>query len=1621
MANETLVLQVKLEDLGATIKEGNKDLKDYRSTFDALQKDIAKAGSKPKSSWKNAAMGNTEYDIARGSAGATGASGRDFANQARGLDGLVRLYATYAANLFAAGAAFRALSTAADTSNMVQGLDQLGASSGKALGTLSKNLADAAEGAISLRDSMTAVAQSSSAGMSSANILRMGDVAKKASQALGISMPDALSRLSRGITKLEPELLDELGIFTKINDSNEQYARQLGKSAHALTDFEKRQGFANAVLKEAEGKFGKIKIDVNPYDKLLASLSNLSFKGLELINVVLGPLVKLLSESPLALMAVMAGLTKMIVSQAIPAIGQWRESLKSAADQALVSVAGRSSAAKSALTQRLVQTRIDAEAIAEVEVKARDEATARLETLSQQKFSQTHKNVKRILDKPVLDVTPADLKYLNDHAEMNDKTNKKLAASYREVAEVITAGQIAERKYIVADSALQEAKKKLAEGGTSSLKDDIKYRELSQQALMKNITATAAANAKELGYLASLRTGYADLIKAKQGAVLDVMVPGKFVKDPKTGKDLKIDGQKVPLTEKVAVEGINNLQVAQGALGVVTGATVSKLSSFISKLGTVGMVLGLVVGVFEIFNTMFSHSEKQLAEYNKASDATSAAIDNIGKTLDNIRNKSTDQILSIESVQARANAFNELNDTLAKSAKAFETLGKSQNWWDRSVEGTQRFFSAITGGFSEKLIGGGARKTMSDNLGDSIVAAIKATESGPARDKITKELSSLVGFDASTLDSKGLKEALSRLDFTDLENKTNSASKIINKFSHDANNNASTLTALQESLKQTGKDVDALTSSLTPNDPLGKIGIDLIANSNKINQALKDPTNGILALKAAVDDPKFLSLLPAETSADLTQAKIEIDKISEALGTAREKALDARKELQRLKDKGLNTAGQQQAVKTQDSILADVEKRGQEVAAKYSQKLSVATFQASFTYLEASLKYAMQEGGIAAAKGYVAALSGAGANTAMLEKGLRDQEFSIQRQLIDAQYAAKEAQERNTIALEKSNLLSELRTQTDKVIASAPGSEAFKEAQTKLTEITKNIIINENKSKILQNPTLGNIRKLKNASINPGEEDLMQTAAGQMSGYIATLYGKQAQLAKIAGQQQASNIQAMAENYSKLAIQANKKLDSDIKSDNIALSEITNQQVLLGFYDEELAKKKQDLDISILRNTAKKEENTIQANINVLNELAGKFAITKNTTDKDKPKLLEEEQKRTEALIQAEKDKAAVTKKALTDEKLLILNNSIAAINGKEVIAKREREYQAEIAGYTKSVNDSRLTQQEDELNYRSQLGLVTSFQAAEEKASIDRTKQKADYEQQLLSIKNKQLELDAKQKIIDALKLAGTDPKELIKQQEEETNKLKGQKSVLDAVNTQRNNAIDLTEQLASKMTGFSKIVENSFQGMADALADFVKTGKLDFKGLVDQMLLDLIRFELRAQMSSLYAGAGGLGGMLGSLFAKPTGMGASPDGFNVGNNLLVQAKGGVYDAGLTTFAKGGMFTNSVVSQPTLFKFAQGTGLMGEAGPEAIMPLKRDNNGNLGVRSGNQGGNVDVVVNNYGNEKATTKETTDSRGNRRIEVVVGDMVAGELARPGSSVQQSLTSSFNNKPALARR
>jgi phage-related minor tail protein len=126
--------------------------------------------------------------------------------------------------------------------------------------------------------------------------------------------------------------------------------------------------------------------------------------------------------------------------------------------------------------------------------------------------------------------------------------------------------------------------------------------------------------------------------------------------------------------------------------------------------------------------------------------------------------------------------------------------------------------------------------------------------------------------------------------------------------------------------------------------------------------------------------------------------------------------------------------------------------------------------------------------------------------------------------------------------------------------------------------------------------------------------------------------------------------------------------------------------------------------------------------------------------------------------------------------------------------------------------------------------------------------------------------------------------------------------------------------------------------------------------------------------------------------------------------------AQGGVYEQygkAAAAFAQGGVFTNRVIAAPTYFRFAAGggfaSGLMGEAGPEAIVPLERGPDGRLGVSAfgGALRPAVYVIIQNYTNEDAQSEQSFDSSGNEIQKVIIGavkhSITSGDLDRPMSS------------------
>ncbi len=184
-------------------------------------------------------------------------------------------------------------------------------------------------------------------------------------------------------------------------------------------------------------------------------------------------------------------------------------------------------------------------------------------------------------------------------------------------------------------------------------------------------------------------------------------------------------------------------------------------------------------------------------------------------------------------------------------------------------------------------------------------------------------------------------------------------------------------------------------------------------------------------------------------------------------------------------------------------------------------------------------------------------------------------------------------------------------------------------------------------------------------------------------------------------------------------------------------------------------------------------------------------------------------------------------------------------------------------------------------------------------------------------------------------------------------------------------------------------QVVGRALGRLEDALVGFVQTGKLEWRSLIDAMIADLIRLFIRAQI--LWPLAEGLGGGLGG----SGGLSGSYPG------VTFTAQGAAFDGGRrVAFARGG-----VVGQPTLFPMARGIGLMGEAGPEAILPLKRLPGGDLGVRAA--GGRAvfnQTIVNEAGVELQTEERENAAGGVDQLLVLVRrdaeqQMMGGQLGR----------------------
>ena len=1266
MAENTVKVGVDVSDNGTSAKttKNVENLKDVLTQTEAAARRAGKAvgamnapGSATIASAKAASQ---TYGVSRGTIG-TGAEGRDFAKQSQGLGGLVRLYATFAANIFAATAAFQALSKAADTANLIKGLDQLGAASGKNLGYVAKQLVIATDGAVSLREAFKATAQASSAGLSTANILKLGVVAKQASQALGVDMGDALSRLSRGITKLEPELLDELGIFTRIEKSSQDYARSIGKSALALTDFEKRQAFANAVLAEGEQKFSAISLIPNPYAKISANLQNLSDQTLGVVNNVLTPLLNLLANSPTALALGIGFIAKTLIAQALPALSQWRSSLADAAAQARKSAADISESFGAAYVEKL-------------------EAGLRIPDLKKQ-IVQYEADLKKLAQVPQglqksravsgalaagAEATPAQLGALTREINARKTQVEALAQATDKASKTAVVGYTQEIAYL----------EKLKATTKALIADKAALNVASDKAV--DIATTERVSLSE-----SARTRIATQAAAKS-ARLDVLLP---VAD--RTKELGFLDARRKLLEDTAdsgIKGFNKLRTVTTGTFIAAATSAGMFAE--AFLGPVMLGIAAVTAAYQVLDYFFAKNNKEIEVFNSAVESSHTSVETLNRTLEDVAKKNIGESLSVKSIAATAEALTGLSASLDTVVKSLEKANIKASGFDKFIDG---FLT---------VIGKDLKSKFATEVAYSISEGFKALPEGAAKEEAKQKLSGILG--GAAINFENIKTAIDDLPANKVVEFGSTLASAMQKATAATAETANKLTEVSTALDLASKTYDEFLQSQASGDAVSKLGATFVNAGIAMDEAFKNPVNSLITLRDLVKDTSRLRLLPEESQKQLLSAKSRIDELSVAVETANKKiiqlspkatagiATGSRKE-QAAQALEKSEAGKE--IQLAKAVKIAAEQEAKDLAKQFSQTGNTLLSRGlELIYKEVSL--AGKEASLGVSRAIAAGMSGVG--TADVTASLKREEISIQQQQIDLTQSLNYTMIESNVLAEEANALRQVElNQAERAQGKSLPQDYFDRATKDLARLSA---IQAAKSEI-------NVRGITKEQFEKMPAQVQKIVFPFLQASLTT----QAKTTQLKGQAAAAGIEQKAGRAAEQEAVLKRNLQYALDSKNIEMQRVGLLTAGSTIINTQLLAKKQALEVEIETATNAIKIKDVDAEIAKTtvryaqeNDAERKEAYKQNIQDLGVQKLRTIELSNQNAEISAMRRQA----EALKNTNELALANLAQQNSSLETVQAQE---------------SARLDIAKSELEYRVSLGLLNQTAAVEAEAALAR------------------------------------------------------------------------------------------------------------------------------------------------------------------------------------------------------------------------------------------------------------------------------------------------------------
>ncbi|EDW1421578.1 phage tail tape measure protein, partial [Salmonella enterica subsp. enterica serovar Mbandaka] len=212
--------------------------------------------------------------------------------------------------------------------------------------------------------------------------------------------------------------------------------------------------------------------------------------------------------------------------------------------------------------------------------------------------------------------------------------------------------------------------------------------------------------------------------------------------------------------------------------------------------------------------------------------------------------------------------------------------------------------------------------------------------------------------------------------------------------------------------------------------------------------------------------------------------------------------------------------------------------------------------------------------------------------------------------------------------------------------------------------------------------------------------------------------------------------------------------------------------------------------------------------------------------------------------------------------------------------------------------------------------------------------------------------------------------------------------------------------------------LVNNAMTGLVGNISDALAGNKVDWEDWASSVLQSMQKIILNAMLvdSLRSTSNSGFFSSIGGMFGAGAGAvsGSTPSGAynSAASGLQLNAKGGAYAS-----ASLSVYSNSIVSSPTYFAFAKGAGLMGEAGPEAIMPLTRSADGSLGVRVV---GSQSPAAGNGITQHITQHFTISGNGDAALKQAMQEAARQGANDGAKQARQDLLQDFSNR-GQARR